>query len=415
MFKYQKDGISVISILDTRRKLDRESDSSLYRVRLRVIYQRQVKEYNTGKELSEDDWSELPKSKKPGLKSIRDDIQSSFDNIVNSVKELNGGFSFDALNLRLGIGSTSTFNNVFQTRVDVLNNEGRIGTAINYSYALKAAESFAGKNIQINTITVSWLKRLESFLREKGKSYTTIGMYMRAIRSIIGILKKAGVIKESAYPFGQGRYEIPEGSGRKIALSLSQVGQIVKYSDNFGKTPIYRDLWVFSYLCNGINIADILRLKFSNISDGEIFWLRKKTERTNKKKKEIRAILLPEMQTIIDKYGNFPDENNYIFPFLLGGESEQRQREIVMDITKRINRKMKNIAKKLSLGNISTYTARHSFATILKYSGANVEYIKEQLGHASLETTESYLKSFEKVERAKNAAFLTKFDLNITG
>ena len=409
MFKFQKDGISVISILDTRRKLDRKTDSSLYRVRIRVIYQRQVKEYNTGKELTDDDWSELPKSKKPGLKSIRDDIQSSFDNIVNSVKELNDGFSFDALNIRLGIGSTNTFNNVFQTRLDVLNQEGRIGTAVNYFYALKAVESFAGKNIQINIITVSWLKRLESFLREDGKSYTTIGMYMRAIRSIIGILKKAGVIKESAYPFGQGRYEIPEGSGRKIALSLSQVGQIVNYSDNFGKTPIYRDLWVFSYFCNGINIADLLQLKFSNISDGEIYWIRKKTERTSKKKHEIRAILLPEMQTIIDKHGNLPDANNYIFPFLKGGESDERKREIVMDITKRINRKMKTIATKLGIGNISTYTARHSFSTILKYSGASTEYIKEQLGHSSMDVTENYLKSFEKVERTKNAAFLTNF------
>lgn len=409
MYKYQKDGVSVISILDTRRKLDRKSDVSLYRVRIRVIYQRQVKEYNTGKELSEVDWEELPKSKKPNLKSIRDDIQSSFNNIVNSVKELNDGFSFDALNTRIGIGSSNTFNHVFQTRIDVLNQEGRLGTAVNYSYALKAVESFAGKSIQINTITVSWLKRLESNLREDGKSYTTIGMYMRAIRSIIGILKKAGVIKESAYPFGQGRYEIPEGSGRKIALSLSQVGQIVNYSDNFGKTALYRDLWVFSYFCNGINMADMLQLKFSNISDGEIYWIRKKTERTSKKKQEIRAILLPEMQAIIDKHGNLPDASNYIFPFLKGGESEERKREIVMDITKRINRKMKNIAKKLGIGNVSTYTARHSFATIMKYSGANTEYIKEQLGHSSIDVTENYLKSFEKDERTKNAKLLSNF------
>jgi integrase/recombinase XerD len=405
MFKYQKDGISVISVLDTRRKLD----SNLYRVRIRVIFKRQVKEYNTGKELSADDWIELPKSKKADMRSIRDDIQSSFDNIVNSVKELSDGFSFDALNIRLGIGSTNTFNAIFQTRIDALKKEDRIGTAVNYSYALKAVESFAGKNIQISSITVSWLKRFENFLRDKGKSYTTIGIYARAIRSITGILKNAGIIKESAYPFGQGRYEIPQGSGRKIALSLSHVGQIVNYSDNFGKTPLYRDLWVFSYLCNGINIADLLQLKFSNISDGEIYWLRKKTERTSKKKQEIRAILLPEMQTIINKHGNPPDSVNYIFPFLKGGESEERKREIVMDITKRINRKMKIIAKKLGIPKVSTYTARHSFSTILKYSGASTEYIKEQLGHSSIDVTENYLKSFEKIERTKNASFLTKF------
>jgi integrase len=405
MFKSQKDGISVISILDTRRKLD----SNLYRIRIRVIYHRQVKEYNTGKELSEDDWKELSVSRRPGLRSVRDDLQSSFDNIVNAVKELSDGFSFDALNLRLGVGSTNTFNSVFQTRIDKLYLEGRIGTAVNYSYALKSVESFAGKIIQINTITVSWLNRFEIFLRESGKSYTTIGIYARAIRSIIGILRKAHIIKESAYPFGEGLYQIPQGSSRKIALSLSQVGQIVNFTDNFSKTHIYRDLWVFSYFCNGINIADLLQLKFSNISDGEIYWLRKKTERTSKKKLEIRAILLPEMQTIIDKHGNPPDTDNYIFPFLKGGESEERKREIVMDITKRINRRMKNIAKNCGIEKISTYTARHSFSTVLKFSGASTEYIKEQLGHSSTDVTESYLKSFEKVERTKNAAFLTKF------
>ena len=71
---------------------------------------------------------------------------------------------------------------------------------------------------------------------------------------------------------------------------------------------------------------------------------------------------------------------------------------------------MKKIAKVLGINErISTYTARHSFATVLKRSGANYMFISESLGHTDLSTTQHYLDSFEEDERIKNAAFLTNF------
>ena len=59
--------------------------------------------------------------------------------------------------------------------------------------------------------------------------------------------------------------------------------------------------------------------------------------------------------------------------------------------------------------DIENSFARHSFATVLKHSGANIAYISESLGHNSLQTTETNLASFEKEERLKNAALLTQF------
>jgi len=58
---------------------------------------------------------------------------------------------------------------------------------------------------------------------------------------------------------------------------------------------------------------------------------------------------------------------------------------------------------------ITFHLARHTFATVLKRSGANIAYISESLGHADQKTTENYLASFEQEERIKNAALLTKF------
>ena len=80
-----------------------------------------------------------------------------------------------------------------------------------------------------------------------------------------------------------------------------------------------------------------------------------------------------------------------------------------MYLTRAINKRMQEVGEQLEIGNISTYTARHSFATVLKRAGANIAYISESLGHQDLKTTENYLASFEREEREKNAALLTNF------
>jgi integrase len=223
--------------------------------------------------------------------------------------------------------------------------------------------------------------------------------------------KKNGVIKDSQYPFGKDKYEIKTGEARKKALTINQIGDIFRFTDGLEATEKYRDLWIFIYLCNGINVADLLRLKYSNIVDNEICFVRQKTERTSKTVKEIRATVTPEMNNIIKRWGNPYNKDSYIFPYLIGSETALERKKITQDVTKRINKRIKKIAIALGIGseNISTYTARHSFATVLKRSGANIAYISESLGHNDLKTTEHYLASFEQEERQKNSLLLTNF------
>ncbi len=94
---------------------------------------------------------------------------------------------------------------------------------------------------------------------------------------------------------------------------------------------------------------------------------------------------------------------------LNGHEEALRIKQKTKQFTHAINKRMAEVGKQLGIGNISTYTARHSFATILKRSGANIAHISESLDHQDLKTTENHLASFEKEERIKNAELLTKF------
>ena len=86
-----------------------------------------------------------------------------------------------------------------------------------------------------------------------------------------------------------------------------------------------------------------------------------------------------------------------------------KEKDKIKSVTKRCNKRLKKIATILGIEGLSTYTARHSYATVLKRSGANIAYISESLGHNDLKTTENYLASFEKEERVKNARLLTNF------
>ena len=407
MFSFSKDGITIAAMLDDR-KANKEGK---FPVKIRVTYKRSRKYYSTGKNLELNEWNLLSSSKSRVLREVRESIENSFSLVRSNVEAIaeKGGFSFDALNIRLGRAAGDTVNSALKARIQNLKREDQLSTMQLSEYLLKNLELFSSRDLNFETITVEWLKKYEKYLLSNNKSYTTISMQMRVIRTLMNQAKRDGVIKETQYPFGKDKYEIKEGTNIKKALTREQIGQIFHFNDGNETTERYRDLWIFSYLCNGINVADLIKLKFKDIKDGEICFVRQKTETTSKNRKEIRASLTLEVQNIINRWGNKPNPTNYIFPYLNGKEDASKRQRITKDLTKRINLRMKKIGENLSIGNITTYTARHSFATVLKRSGANISYIGESLGHRDLKTTESYLASFEKDERIKNAGFLTDF------
>lgn len=405
--QYSKDGITVAVVLDKYKP----KRNGLYPVRIRVTYRRQRQYYPTGKDLTLEQWERIPLTRNRDLKTIRESIANSFDIVRQNVDELAtlAGFSFEALNTRLKSGATDTINTAFRAKIADLNEQNRVGNAIVYNNVLKGLERFAGDKIRFDVVTVEWVKKYEKFLHSEDKTTSTIGIHLRTLRTILNEARRSGIIKESQYPFGRGRYEIQAGEGRKLALTLDQIGKIARYEDGSDATAKYRDYWMFLYLCNGINMADFVKLKYGDIVNGELCFVRQKTERTTRTRKEIHVIVSEPMQKIIDRRGNVPEPDNYIFPVLTGNETALEQKRKTQYLTRAINKRMTMIGKALGIDHISTYTARHSFATVLKRSGANIAYISESLGHQDLKTTENYLASFEREEREKNADLLTKF------
>ena len=404
MFKHVLHGISIAAILDTRRA----NADGTYSIRVKVHYQKNKKYYTTGKTCTEDEWNRMPNAKAQELIEMREEVQACFNVIKKHVAELHEQDEFSLPNLDKSLRRSSgiTLNQLIEDKMAKLKKEQQIGTMQSYESTLANITKFRGQGILIENITVEWLEAFDKHMAQK-RSTTTIAINMRNIRTMMNVAVKEGYIKQPLYPFGIGKYEIKTAEGIKKALSFDQIKKIKKFRCESERLMMFRDIWLFIYYCNGINIADLVQLKYSNIVDGEIHFVREKTKRTSKKIKPVIAVMTREMEEIVDRWGNENVPGNYIFNLVEHSDDPEVNMARKKWFTKNFNQHLRMIGAAVGVMNITSYSARHSYATVLKRKGASIAFISESLGHTSLNTTQSYLDSFEKDERIKNAALLS--------
>lgn len=229
---------------------------------------------------------------------------------------------------------------------------------------------------------------------------TTVGIYCRQLRSVFNDAISDKIVSADSYPFGMHGYTIPAGNNLKKALTKADILKIIAFQcqpDSYQQRG--RDLWVFSYLSNGMNITDICNIKWKDIDRKEntLAFVRQKTARTRKgNQSRIRVTLRPESWEVINRYSVDTKSDSFVFPFLNHGMTEQQKKITVSQIIKMTNQHMRAIAKTLDIDtDVSTYAARHSFATILLQSEAPIAFISQSLGHQNISTTQAYLGSFD--------------------
>lgn len=406
MLKVTKEGVSVMAVLDRRRA----KKSGEFPVKIEVIHNRVQKYYSTGVDLPASDWKRISYSKK--FPECHSGIIERFKRIASEVDAMmeRGTFSFEALDIRLGKPANQTLNSLLDSMMVKFKEEGRINSYYRCRSTLKSVERFAGDEVPFSAMTPTWFTRFESFLREEKKTITTVSIYMKTLKCVMNEAHQAGLIKESMYPFGRGKYVIPKGSTRSLALSNEHIRKIIEYRGSPSR-ECYRDLWLFSYMCNGINFRDMLFLKYKNIIDGEIWFQRSKSVRAYGGSKVIRAAMTPEMAAIIKRWGN-PDNGNpetYLFRYAEGATDVMSVSNIVRRVIRLCNCALEKIAEELGIPRFTTYSARHSFATVLLRKGANLNYISESLGHSSLVVTEHYLNGSDRIDRIRNSRLLMSF------
>lgn len=290
-----------------------------------------------------------------------------------------------------------TIGEMYNLLITEMKKSGKLGNLAVYKYSHDSLLKFCKNKLDIpfSDIDPIWLKKYENWLNDRACKDTTKSQLFRTLRSVFNKAIERGIIKSDTYPFNRYKLSKFDLNTQKRAISKEDIQKIMALdlSEKSAYFELARDIFLFSYFGAGINFTDIALITIADIREGRIDYNRKKTG------KAISVPLCDITNEIIAKYITEKHSNSdYIFPILNRKvhKTELQKRNRIHKCLGHINLRLKEIGEMIGLKTpLTTYVARHTFATVLKRSGVNIAIISESLGHSDLATTQIYLDSFE--------------------
>lgn len=387
-------------ILDTRRA---KSDGS-FNVVIRITHFKKVYTINSGVSVMEKFWNEKnsevtrfhPNSKLLNLKVSKD-----FFSIQKAILKLEDDFCIEDLrNLIDGKSKkkeVTTFKSFADELISQMMQTSKTGNALVYQTAVNRLVAYCGKDISFVDINFTLLDQFKHHLLISGLKLNSISNYFRSIRAIYNKAIKLKVIDRSYYPF----YDISIKGEKTIKRALLE-DDIYKLEHILLKretppTESYTAVWkslnyfLLSYYLIGMSFTDLAYLKPENIEEGRVVFRRRKTH------KYYNVKIFPKAEKILLKLAS--NNRNYLLSILPEGTPEDsiESKKIIKQWIKTTNKYLKRLSKEAEINReITTYVARHTFATTAKRLGFSNELIAEAMGHEyGNKITNIYLDNFD--------------------
>src|SRR5574344_1604137 len=231
--------------------------------------------FRTGLFVTETEYDKMLKASNKGtFYEVRQTEIAKFNNVVATAKSLldADAFTLDVLKSTLKGKNDGSFSALFMQNIRRLSQENRIGTAENYRYVYKKFCKYFGENVPFSKITPQLAIDFKDKMQKDGLSSTTVNIYLRTLRIHCNIALEEGLIKHSQDPFGkkQSNVKIPAAAKRKDSfLDVPEILKLMVYDTDEHKQNKYGELvceslnmWMFSYLGNGLNLADMAELRY---------------------------------------------------------------------------------------------------------------------------------------------------------
>ena len=374
-------------------KHKKKSDGS-HPVVMQIIKDRRKKLLFLRHYVKPEHWDEdlnVPIAKHPNSVRLRSIIRNKLNDaerVILDLEDKKKPFTVeDIVNQLTTTENSASFFSYANGTVEKLKELNQIGNSQIYSSTVSIFKEYRNdKDISLKHIDQRLLESFREYLIKKGCKVNSISVYLRTLRAIYNRAIKEKAVSEELYPFRN--FKIPTETTKKRAVRKEDIDKIFKLDLTGRKDFDYaRDLFFFSFYMRGMSFIDVAFLKVKDIVGDRVYYTRKKT------RQKFSIKLMDKAWGIIKKYNDLSERDSYIFPVI------KREGEEYLDYKNAIrltNKKLKKLSEKAGLSEaISTYTARHSWATIAKRSGIPTAIISEGLGHDSEETTQIYLDSFE--------------------
>jgi site-specific recombinase XerD len=317
-------------------------------------------------------------------------------NVVTILQQEKGNYTLSNIERAMRIDSNPVHKNSFvfwEEIIAELVKAGRTGNAQVNKDAYNSVRKFnRNKTLNFEEITPAFLEKYEADLRSRQGTDGGISVKMRTLRALFNSAINRGLVKQNIYPFRAYKISKLKGKGIKKALTFDDVQNIISLDlSNHPKLINARNYFIFSFYTRGMNFADMMKLKWKDVVDGQIFYTRAKT------KTNFRIKILPPVQEILVFYRENDNGSSYVFPILLRDEMTPVQIENRKKKTlQQYNKDLKEIASLCEINKtVSSYVARHSYANCLKQKGVATDIISESMGHQNVAVTQAYLKELD--------------------
>ena len=273
-----------------------------------------------------------------------------------------------------------------KNQIRLMRNANRLGTALNYEKTMKNFTEFlGGVNLPFSAMTEQLIADYNAFLVQRGMVRNSISFYMRIMRAVYNKAVRQKLVEQS-HPFTEVYTGIDRT--RKRAVSESIIAQLHRLELEPGSPLAFcRDMFIFSYCTRGMAFVDIAYLSKSNLQNGMICYARRKTGQL------LSVRIEPSIQRIIDRYSD--SDSSYVFPILTSLDTTEAYEQYQVALNTH-NRLLGRLSEILGCGcKLTSYVARHSWATAARNHNVSISVISQGMGHTSEQTTQIYLTMLE--------------------
>jgi len=283
--------------------------------------------------------------------------------------------------------------------IGMLKREGKFPAMHVYACTLRSYEKFCAEERYPKNTTASLsmqeiftperLKEYEDWLAGQQSSPNTISTYMRTLQAVYNRWMSPGIEGYNPVLFKDVYTKVE--SRTKRALTAEQMEQL-RNTDFSVLTPRQQQVltyFLLMFMLRGMPFIDLAHLRKSDLRNRRITYRRHKTG------KLMVVDVPPDAMRLLQKYRDKTD-SEYLFPLLHGGLFMEEHHHRYQETLRHFNRELARLMKQLLPGvSVSSYTARHTWATLAYHSGVPVGLISQSLGHSSIRVTMTYLKPFD--------------------
>ncbi len=283
--------------------------------------------------------------------------------------------------------------------IGMLKREGKFPAMHVYACTLRSYEKFCAEERHPKNITASLpmqeiftperLKEYEDWLAGQQSSPNTISTYMRTLQAVYNRWMSPGIEGYNPVLFKDVYTKVE--SRTKRALTAEQMEQL--RNTDFSVLTLRQQqvltYFLLMFMLRGMPFIDLAHLRKSDLRNRRITYRRHKTG------KLMVVDVPPDAMRLLQKYRDKTD-SEYLFPLLHGGLFMEEHHHRYQETLRHFNRELARLMKQLLPGvSVSSYTARHTWATLAYHSGVPVGLISQSLGHSSIRVTMTYLKPFD--------------------